>query len=500
MRIEILTGGLGSVSNLNSGLNSLRSSITSTIDDLRSAKRQLDNLTGGVGNLQNAYNSIQQRVNFENGRLMSLNTLTSQTSSFISNTITTDVRVARIVNSSQERFFAMHEWLRPPVKEEKSFWESFAEGWNNFWGGVGEALKSAWDSIVTFVKEHSEEIAKVLIAVVIIAAVAAVIALTGGGAVAFLPAFLSAFASGLKVAAIAAAVSGALCGALAAIKGGDVLEAVGGGFVNGFLFGAVGFAAGTATIGLLGKGFLVSNSLLGAIVKGGVFGGISNGIASPISTALVYFIENGTLEGSGGAILSNTIIGIGTGIIAGGILGGSQRIVSEIRLRMLENSISNDSSLTPTDKGRAFENKMIELFEKLFPDTKYDSQCHLNSEQLLNKQGNVSYQKPDLLVETGNGQFANYDFKWGGAGKTYIQNLLTGGGNFHQFDTIISGSHTGFASNVVPAGTPFIEIHPSVFSPSESLLSVIGLPINTSLIVDGTAVIQSILSWLRGGE
>lgn len=269
MRIEILAGGLGSVSNLNSGLNSLRSSITSTIDDLRRAKGKLDNLTGGVRNLQSAYNSIQQRVSFENGRLTSLNTLTDQTSAFITNTITTDVRVARIVNSSQERFFAMHEWLRPPVKEEKSFWESFAEGWNNFWGGVGETLKSAFEGIVNFVKDLVSLIAVGVSAVInAVAAIAAIcgsalktvldgilcflkehwveltigaVAIIIGAVLTFLTggAFFAALGAAALSAAISALISGVISGAIAAFTGDNILEAFGDGLASGFMWGGI---------------------------------------------------------------------------------------------------------------------------------------------------------------------------------------------------------------------------------------------------------------------
>lgn len=57
----------------------------------------------------------------------------------------TDIAVAQMVADSQVAFFNTYSWLRPEV-QTSSFWD----GWNEFWGGVGEALSNAWQGIKDF--------------------------------------------------------------------------------------------------------------------------------------------------------------------------------------------------------------------------------------------------------------------------------------------------------------------------------------------------------------
>ena len=234
MRIEILSNGSGSISSLQNGLSNLHTDIGATIDSLRGAQRKLNNITGGVGNLSGAVSSLQARINNEELKLASVQNFAQKTSTFISNTISTDAQVASLVAQNQEKFFDRYTWLRPNVKE-KSWWEKFVDGWNDFWGDVGEALKSAFEGIVEFVKEHAVEL---IIGAVAIVVGAAIIALTGGAAAAFIPALLA----GLKAAAISALVGGAISGVIALLTGGDFLSAFGDGLAQGFMLGGIFFA------------------------------------------------------------------------------------------------------------------------------------------------------------------------------------------------------------------------------------------------------------------
>ena len=183
MRIEIFANGVGTVSQLQSGLSTLHSSISSTIEDLRTVTRKMSNLSGGLGNLSGAYQNLNTRISAEESRLTSVERVSRTSAAFLSNTVFTDSRVARLVSQNQERFFETHPWLRPVVAEEKSWWEQRVEDWNNFWSAAGEVLKSAIDGIVSWVKEHAVEL---IIGAVAIVVGAAVIALTGGAAAAFL--------------------------------------------------------------------------------------------------------------------------------------------------------------------------------------------------------------------------------------------------------------------------------------------------------------------------
>ena len=103
----------------------------------------------------------------------------------------TDIAVAQMVADSQVAFFNTYSWLRPEV-QISSFWD----GWNEFWGGVGEALSNAWQGIKEFFTNSA--IFQMVVSGLEVVAGVAVIAIGGVGAI------LSAgTATPLSVAAIA---------------------------------------------------------------------------------------------------------------------------------------------------------------------------------------------------------------------------------------------------------------------------------------------------------
>ena len=244
MRIEIYTNGGESVSSLQNGLSSLHTNINSTIESLQNIRRKINNITGGIGNLSGAVNNIQARIRAEELKRDAVEVLFRETGSFISNTISTDLQVAEFVNVNQEKFFNTYTWLKPPVEKEKSWWEKFVDGWNSFWGDVGEALSSVVEGVVEFVKEHAVEL---IVGTVAIVAGAAIIALTGGAAAAFLPALLA----GLEAAAISALTSGVISSVFALLTGENVLEAFGDGLASGFMWGGIFVGISSAIAGAL---------------------------------------------------------------------------------------------------------------------------------------------------------------------------------------------------------------------------------------------------------
>lgn len=244
LRIELFSNGNGSVATFQKGVTNLHSDINATIDSLRGVQKKMNNITGGVGNLSGAVASIQSRITVEENKLAAVEQLSQKTSTFISNTITTDAQVANLVNQNQDKFFNAYTWLRPSVEEEKSWWEKFVDGWNNFWGDVGEAVKNVLYGIIEYVKEHAVEF---IIGAVAIVVGAAIIALTGGAAAAFIPALLA----GLKAAAISAIISGAISSFIALLDGGNVLEAFGDGLASGFKWGGILSLASSAIAGAL---------------------------------------------------------------------------------------------------------------------------------------------------------------------------------------------------------------------------------------------------------
>lgn len=233
MRIEIFASG-GSVLALQQGLDSLHSDIGSTIESLRRTDRKLNNITNGLGNLSGASNSIQTRIRKEETRQTAVEQLSRRTSTFLSNVVCIDTQVSNLVAQNQEKFFRSHEWLRPTATTGTSWWEQRVQDWNNFWSAAGDTLRSAWDGVVNFVKEHAVEF---IIGAVATVVGAALIAFTGGTAAAFIPALLA----GLKAATTAALVSGAISSVIALFTGEDILKAFGDGLASGFMFGGIGY-------------------------------------------------------------------------------------------------------------------------------------------------------------------------------------------------------------------------------------------------------------------
>lgn len=234
MRIEIFANG-GSVEQMQQGINVLHTDISATIESLQTICAKLNNMTGGVSNLSDALQSVNRKIREENVKLTSLEQTRQKVDTFLSNTIYTDSQVAALVAQNEEKFFDTYTWLRPNIKEEKSWWEQRMEDWNKFWSVAGDALNDVWNGIVEFVKEHAVEL---IIGVVAIVLGAAIIALTGGAAAAFAPALLA----GLKAAAISAVISGAISGVIALFTGDNILAAFGDGVASGFMWGGIFFA------------------------------------------------------------------------------------------------------------------------------------------------------------------------------------------------------------------------------------------------------------------
>lgn len=120
MRIEINANGIGSVSSFQNGLSKLHTDINSTIESLQNTQRKINNITGGVGNLSSAVSSLQNRIRTEENKLSAVERFYQKTNAFISNTISTDSKVANLVKVNQENFFNTYTWLRPSMEEKKA--------------------------------------------------------------------------------------------------------------------------------------------------------------------------------------------------------------------------------------------------------------------------------------------------------------------------------------------------------------------------------------------
>lgn len=158
-------------------------------------KAKLNAASGHVGNglvAQNAAALLSSRLNDATIKKTNWDTtIRNRVISLERTGYQTDNAVAQMVADSQIAFFNTYTWLRPEV-ETSSFWD----GWNEFWGGVGETLSNAWQGIKDFFTNSA--IFQIIVSGLEIVAGVVVIAVGGIGAI------LSAgTATPLSIAAIA---------------------------------------------------------------------------------------------------------------------------------------------------------------------------------------------------------------------------------------------------------------------------------------------------------
>ena len=198
MRIEINTGGVGSLSLLQHQMDMTQflSDADSVINCFKTVKNNVCDLPGGVGNLEDAVNNLNARIAQEEARKAEAVEIKNKTESFIDLAQRVDQQVGSLVNRNKEEFYRINPWLRPPVSasEEKGLleqvwdWlcgtgETIAEGVTAAWKWTKDTLGKAWDAAVAFYTEHKKIIDTVLIVVGAIGAIVAVVA-TGGVALA----------------------------------------------------------------------------------------------------------------------------------------------------------------------------------------------------------------------------------------------------------------------------------------------------------------------------
>ena len=487
------TMGMGVFEGIGVAFTSAKSSSSVLSKALGTLKSKID-LASVAAKVETSQEQTHKAEEREFAKKSSLSLAYEKLNTLIADTGSVDMKASSKIRERKDAFYDRYYYLKPECEKNKreKVKDALKKGWDGLCS-IGNAIKTLAINVAEWVKGHWKEL---LIGLAFIVVGALITVFTGGAATGFWAAFGVALLKGLAAATISAAIGGTIsagCTYYQYRKAGfshatamkNAKNAFGDGAANGFMTGGIGFAAGAGFLGVFGKGFLVGHSFWGSVGRGALFGATTNAITSPISTAISYWLKNDTLKGSGNLIIQSTISGIISGGIFGGIMGGAQFKYSEYKVNKIESNIANRTDLRATQKGKMYETQLIDEFRKRYPDSNCASQCRLNSNNLINKNGNSSYQMPDLLVENGNGNFVNYDFKWGNAGKTYIQNQLTSGGNAHVMDTTITGANGVFSTNKVPAGTPFIEIHQGTFN------SIVGVPINSTVVTGGSTGIDS---------
>jgi len=146
MRIDINAGGLGvfmdgvsmfsNPSNINSSSNHL-------IRTLNTVVNRTGNITGGVGALEEARQSLKSRIRTEENRQAATRTVWIKANAFVDTARSVDHRVAEMMRRETESFFVNNPTLRPPNIAGRA-----GRNLSRFWDSTRDVVASAWNGVV----------------------------------------------------------------------------------------------------------------------------------------------------------------------------------------------------------------------------------------------------------------------------------------------------------------------------------------------------------------
>jgi len=182
MRIEINAGGMGKISVLSFEEAVARSiAVTaSVIDSFVEIENDTYALNGGVGDCQDAVDSIDTRIQEESERLEEELAFHREVEDFIALAIRVDNEVANEIREAKEEFYQRYSWARPQIPEEKSWLDHLADGLRSVGEFLADVAKSVVDAIVSgisnFVEKNKEIFAFILDALGVLFEAAAFVA------------------------------------------------------------------------------------------------------------------------------------------------------------------------------------------------------------------------------------------------------------------------------------------------------------------------------------
>lgn len=253
MRIEINAGGLDgaiAISEYQSNISSFVASTESMISSFKAVTSATYNLSGGVGNLQEALDNINTRIQNEEDKKSDAIAIRQKSNDFLNLAVRVDKQVSTLVNKNKDEFYRTNPWLKPDINDDEKSWiekgwnwlcetgEAISEGVNQAWNGFKDTVSKAWAGLVDFYEKHKKAIATVLL---VVAAIAVLVLVPAGG-------LLATMAIGAAWGTLAGAAIGGVSGGLQSkANGGSFWD----GFENGAFSGALGGAvAGAAFAGL----------------------------------------------------------------------------------------------------------------------------------------------------------------------------------------------------------------------------------------------------------
>jgi len=177
MRIELNAGGLGglvAIAEFGFSVEALDDDIDAMISSFQAVKNAVYNLEGGIGNLDEAVDSLQKRIYTEENKKHNLSDLSVRFNDFLDLAVSIDRDAAQHVRQNRDEFYRLNEHLRPVIYIEDDGWHPFRD--------LGEALYDLGEFIVETIVEYGDEILTVVIAVGAIAIGIIIIVGTGGAA------------------------------------------------------------------------------------------------------------------------------------------------------------------------------------------------------------------------------------------------------------------------------------------------------------------------------
>ena len=270
MRIEINSGGLGSlvaVASYQADMKSFVGKAEDVISSFKTVRKQTNNLNGGVGNLRSALDDINARIQKEEEKVKAAEAVHQKTNDFLALAKRVDKQVAAAVDKNRDQFYKKYPHLEPPKQNaDQKSWCEKAWAWlcgkgeaiqtslSNAAGWIKDTAKKAWDGLSEFYCNNKKRINQILIGVAAITVAVIVTVATGGAA---LPALIAMTKAAITAGLMSAAIGGSIT-ALVSLATGSSLEdslhaalnSAIDGFCSGFMWGGI-FAAGSQTINSL---------------------------------------------------------------------------------------------------------------------------------------------------------------------------------------------------------------------------------------------------------
>ena len=248
---------------------------------------------------------------------------------------------------------------------EKSWWDRVKEGAGKLWDGIcklGKKIADFVGDLVSWCKEHWKDILKALTVVFLVVASVLLLVFVPGG--------------GILSAILLGAAKGCLIGlASNVLMNGVINKCNGKGFFDGALdaafSGAVGgFIGGGITGGLLGNSSTLgllkpAHSLLGSVGQGIFVGSTSSAASNLVTSTTSYYIENGTLKGSGKVILNSVLSGAVTGGVVGGITGAVSYGKAWASDKIAARKAANQGNIR--DKGEVWSKHCTDRLKSTYP-------------------------------------------------------------------------------------------------------------------------------------